>query len=93
MKLWVKTVLLVLALLNNFIILKMNPQEVTLNFTLSIDETNAILAALQELPAKICNPMTQKIKSQAEPQIKQLQEAAEAQQAEKGELAGLVQNN
>jgi hypothetical protein len=71
----------------------MNPQEVTLNFTLSIDETNAILAALQELPAKICNPMTQKIKSQAEPQIKQLQEAAEAQQAEKGELAGLVQNN
>jgi hypothetical protein len=71
----------------------MNPQEVTLNFTLSIDETNAILAALQELPAKICNPMTQKIKSQAEPQIKQLQEAAEAQQADKGELAGLVQNN
>ena len=71
----------------------MNPQEVTLNFSLSIDETNAILAALQELPAKICNPMTQKIKSQAEPQIKQLQEAAEAQQAEKGELAGLVQNN
>jgi hypothetical protein len=71
----------------------MNPQEITLNFTLTIDETNAILAALQELPARVCNPMTQKLKGQAEPQIQALQEAQQAQQAEQGELAGLVQNN
>jgi hypothetical protein len=71
----------------------MNPQEITLNFSLTIDETNAILAALQELPGRVCNPMTQKIKAQAEPQIKELQDAQQAQQAEQGELAGLVQNN
>jgi hypothetical protein len=71
----------------------MNPQEITLNFSLTIDETNAILAALQELPAKICNPMTQKIKDQAEPQIKELQDAQQGQQAEQGESTGLAQSN
>ena len=43
-----------------------------IKFTLtdfSIDEVNAILAALQELPAKVCNPVTQKIRQQAEAQL------------------------
>ena len=43
-----------------------------ITFTLtdfSIDEVNAILAALQELPAKVCNPITQKIRQQAEAQL------------------------
>lgn len=43
---------------------------------LSIDEINAILASLQELPGKICNPMTKKIREQAEAQIPK-QEPAE----------------
>jgi hypothetical protein len=46
----------------------------TITFTLtdfSIDEVNAILAALQELPAKVCNPLTQKIRQQAEAQLPQ----------------------
>lgn len=36
---------------------------------LSIKEVNYILAGLQELPAKLCNPLTQKIRDEAEPQI------------------------
>ena len=36
---------------------------------LSIDEVNAILAGLQELPAKICNPLSQKVRTQAEAQL------------------------
>lgn len=46
----------------------MNDIKFTLS-DLSIDEVNAILAALQELPGKICNPITQKIRQQAEAQI------------------------
>jgi len=46
----------------------MNDIKFTLS-DLSVDEVNAILAALQELPGKICNPMTQKIRQQAEAQI------------------------
>ena len=44
---------------------------------LSVDEINAILAGLQELPGKICNPMTQKIREQAEAQLPQQEPAAE----------------
>lgn len=36
---------------------------------LSVDEVNAILAGLQELPGKICNPISMKIRQQAEAQI------------------------
>jgi hypothetical protein len=46
----------------------MNDIKFTLS-DLSVDEVNAILAALQELPGKICNPMTQKIRQQAEAQL------------------------
>lgn len=46
----------------------MNDIKITLS-DLSIDEVNAILAGLQELPAKIANPMSQKIRQQAEAQL------------------------
>jgi hypothetical protein len=46
----------------------MNDIKITLS-DLSIDEVNTILAALQELPGKICNPMSAKIRQQAEAQL------------------------
>lgn len=52
-------------------------QNPTFTFELTLEETNVILAALQEIPAKICNPISDKIKAQAQEQIAQLQ-AAEA---------------
>lgn len=49
---------------------KYNMNDIRFTLTdLSVDEINAILAALQELPGKICNPMTQKIRQQAEAQL------------------------
>lgn len=39
-------------------------------FTLTETEANQILAALQELPAKIANPLTQKLVQQANAQVK-----------------------
>lgn len=53
----------------------MNPNP-AFTLELSLEETNAILAALQELPAKICNPLSDKIKSQAQAQIAAKQKAA-----------------
>jgi hypothetical protein len=41
----------------------------TLKFELTVEETNMILAGLQELPAKICNPLTEKLRQQAQPQL------------------------
>lgn len=43
--------------------------QITLQFEFTVDEANVILAALQELPAKVCNPLSQKIKEQAQPQL------------------------
>jgi hypothetical protein len=37
-----------------------------------MQEANAILAALQELPAKISNPLSQKITEQANTQIEKI---------------------
>jgi hypothetical protein len=39
------------------------------NFTVTYDEANLILAGLQELPAKVCNPLTQKLQQQAQDQL------------------------
>lgn len=55
----------------------MQNQNPTFTFQLSLEEANFILAALQELPGKICNPLSEKIKSQAQAQINEMQ-AAEA---------------
>jgi hypothetical protein len=65
----------------------MNNENPTFNFSLNLEETNAILGSLQELPAKVANPITQKIREQAEAQIKKMQ--AEAQQAPEGAPAVL----
>lgn len=56
--------------------------QIKLNLTdFTIEELNFILAGLQELPGKICNPISQKIKTQAEEQIAAIQ-AANAPQAD-----------
>ena len=55
----------------------MNDIKFNLN-DLSVDEVNAILAGLQELPAKIANPLSQKIREQAEAQLPKQDSAPEA---------------
>jgi len=40
-----------------------------LTFKVSIEEANHILAGLQELPAKICNPLSVKLQAQAKEQL------------------------
>jgi len=55
----------------------MNDIKFTLN-DLSVDEVNAILASLQELPAKIANPLSQKVREQAEAQLPKQDSAPEA---------------
>jgi hypothetical protein len=41
----------------------------TFQFELTEDEANVILAGLQELPAKVCNPLSQKLIEQAKQQM------------------------
>lgn len=52
-------------------------QNPTFTLSLTLEETNAVLGSLQELPAKIANPIAQKIREQAEAQIRKLQEAVQ----------------
>ena len=40
-----------------------------LNFTFTVQEANTLLMALQEIPAKVANPLTAKIQQQAQPQL------------------------
>jgi hypothetical protein len=54
----------------------MNNENPEFNFVLNLNEANAILAALQELPAKVANPISDKIKSQAQEQIEKMQKVA-----------------
>lgn len=44
-------------------------KDTVLTLELSIEEINAILAGLQELPGKICNPLSSKIQQQATQQL------------------------
>lgn len=44
---------------------------------LSIEDVNAILAGLQELPAKIANPLSEKVRQQAVEQIQPKTETEE----------------
>ena len=46
-----------------------------LTFEVTLDEANSILAGLQELPGKVCNPLSQKITEQAKEQIAAMQAA------------------
>ena len=38
-------------------------------FTVTEQEANMILAGIQELPAKVANPLTQKLQTQAQEQM------------------------
>jgi hypothetical protein len=44
-------------------------KDTVVTFTVTVEEVNTILASLQELPAKIANPLTQKILKQAKEQL------------------------
>lgn len=59
----------------------MNEIKLTLT-NLSVQEVNAILAGLQELPAKVCNPLTQRIQQEAQQQLQEYQQPVEQPQAE-----------
>lgn len=50
-------------------------QNPILNFQFTLEQANAILAALPELPGKICNPIIEQIQMQAKPQMEALAEA------------------
>lgn len=52
----------------------------TFTFTFTEEEANAVINAIQELPARIANPLTQKLQEQAKVQI----DAQKAQEAENG---------
>jgi hypothetical protein len=56
-----------LAQLNKEI--NMIPSTTELTFKVSIEEANHILLGLQELPAKISNPLSVKLQSQAKEQL------------------------
>jgi hypothetical protein len=60
----------------------MTNQNPTFTIEINLEETNMVLAALQELPAKLCNPLSEKIKSQAQEQIAAMQ-AAQQPEVEK----------
>lgn len=51
--------------------MKLISKDYELNITVTVDEVNTILHALQELPAKICNPLTVKLQNQSNPQLEQ----------------------
>lgn len=53
------------ARLNNMAI----TEKTVITLTVSIEEANHILAGLQELPAKICNPLSVKLQKQAQEQL------------------------
>lgn len=50
-----------------------------LTLTLTVNEINALLAGLQELPAKVCNPLSQKIQKEAQEQLQKLQPPEQAE--------------
>jgi hypothetical protein len=55
----------------------MTNQNPTFTLELTLEETNVVLAALQELPAKLCNPLSEKIRTQAQTQIAEMQPVEE----------------
>ncbi len=44
-----------------------------LKLILTLEEVNTILSALQEVPAKVCNPLSQKLVDQAKQQLEPAQ--------------------
>ena len=60
----------------------MTNQNPTFTIEINLEETNMVLAALQELPAKFSNPLSEKIKAQAQSQIAAMQALAQEPAAE-----------
>jgi hypothetical protein len=52
-------------------------KDTVLKLELSIEEINNVLAGLQELSAKICNPLTVKIQKQASEQLPKTETTAQ----------------
>jgi hypothetical protein len=50
-------------------------------FKLTLEEANAILNSIQDLPARVANPLTEKLQKQAREQIDAQREADEAKAA------------
>ncbi len=50
-----------------------------IDLTLNLDEVNILLSALQEVAAKVANPLTAKITEQAKAQLEPLAPQAEAE--------------
>ena len=48
-----------------------NRNNMEFTFTLTEEEANIILMALQEVPAKLCNPLSNKLREQAQAQVAQ----------------------
>lgn len=57
-------------------------EQVKLTFEFTEQEINAILVGLQELPGKVCNPLTKNIHEQARPQIEAYQASLKQAEAE-----------
>jgi hypothetical protein len=57
----------------------MTTNSTELTFTFTIEEANLLLAGLQELPAKLCNPLSGKIQQQAAAQLKQADDSPAAE--------------
>jgi len=51
-------------------------KDIQFTFSVTYEEANIILAGLQELPAKIANPLTQKLQQQAQEQMPKTTEAS-----------------
>ena len=50
-------------------------KDTILELKLSVEEINHILNGLQELPGRICNPLTMKIQQQAQEQLPKPEQA------------------
>lgn len=51
-----------------------DPKQKVLTLELTVDEINTVLGGLQELPAKVCNPLTSKIVKQAQEQLPKVEQ-------------------
>jgi len=48
---------------------QLNEENMEFTFTVTEQEANMIIAGLQELPAKVANPLTRKLQDQAQEQL------------------------
>jgi len=58
------------------VLAQLNEENMEFTFTVTEQEANMIIAGLQELPAKVANPLTRKLQEQAQEQMRK-QEAQE----------------